>query len=476
MSRSKEGRAPDGRSTIYYSEKDGYWHGRVTMGLKPNGTPDRRHRMAKTEAEVTRKVRDLENKRDAGKSSKPGRVPSLAEWLTTYLESICVLRVQSGKMAPRTLEDYRSKARNWLVPLLGEHRLDRLQSEHLEAAYATMFAEGLAKSTVIKVHAILSRALKVATQRDVITRNVATLVELGSPEESEIEPYSRTEARAILAAVRGRRNETRWSVALSLGVRQGEALGLRWKYVVAVCPECQEATPFARAPEKCPMCASEYRVTIRAWFQVQPDPYRHGCDDAEECAAPHHKIPCKRGCKEHKHESTCRKGCKKAGHNCIKRGCPKTCQGHAAQCPKRKGGGWVFQPRKGRRKLTLACPPELVPLLREHRKRQAVERLKVGEEWTDYDLVFPGTYGQPVGRSEDWRQWKAICRRAGVREARQHDARHTAASLLVEQGVHLRTVQEILGHARITTTERYAHVATPLAEEAVGRMGSSLFG
>lgn len=83
---------------------------------------------------------------------------------------------------------------------------------------------------------------------------------------------------------------------------------------------------------------------------------------------------------------------------------------------------------------------------------------------------------KPVGRSEDWRQWKAICRRAGVREARQHDARHTAASLLVEQGVHLRTVQEILGHARITTTEWYAHVATPLAEEAAGRMGGALFG
>jgi integrase len=50
--------------------------------------------------------------------------------------------------------------------------------------------------------------------------------------------------------------------------------------------------------------------------------------------------------------------------------------------------------------------------------------------------------------------WKALLRRAGVREARLHDARHTASTLLVEQGVHIGVVQEILGHARVTTTER----------------------
>ncbi|MFB8763811.1 tyrosine-type recombinase/integrase [Nocardiopsis alba] len=476
MTDDKRTRVPDGRSSIYFSPADGYWHGWVTMGLKNDGSPDRRHRMAKGEAAVTAKVQELEAIRDAGKPSKAGRAPTLAEWMTTYLETILPLRVRSGKMAPRTLEDYESKARNWIIPLLGEHRVTLLRAEHIEEAYAQMFRERLSQNSVIKVHAILSRALKVAVQRHVITQNPAALVELGSPEEAEIEPYSRAEARAILSAVRGRRNEARWAVALGLGVRQGEALGLRWKYVVAVCPECHETKPFARAPETCPECGSDFRVSIRAWFQVQPEPYRHGCDDPTACSAPHHKVKCKRGCKSHGHTESCRKGCKRAGHNCIKRGCPKSCAGHAAQCPEREGGGWVFLPRKGKRKLTLSCPPELVPLLREHRKRQSAERLKAGGHWADYDLVFPGTYGQPVGRSEDWRQWKAVCTRAGVRESRQHDARHTAASLLVEQGVHLRTVQEILGHARVTTTQRYAHVATPLAEEAAERMGDALFG
>jgi site-specific recombinase XerD len=56
--------------------------------------------------------------------------------------------------------------------------------------------------------------------------------------------------------------------------------------------------------------------------------------------------------------------------------------------------------------------------------------------------------------------WKAILRQAKVRDARVHDARHTAATLLIEQGVHIRVVQEVLGHTRVTTTEGYTHVAT----------------
>ena len=56
-------RAPNGASTIYYSEYDRLWHGRVTVGVRDNGKPDRRHVKRKTEAEVIRAVRELEKKR-----------------------------------------------------------------------------------------------------------------------------------------------------------------------------------------------------------------------------------------------------------------------------------------------------------------------------------------------------------------------------------------------------------------------------
>jgi site-specific recombinase XerD len=72
--------------------------------------------------------------------------------------------------------------------------------------------------------------------------------------------------------------------------------------------------------------------------------------------------------------------------------------------------------------------------------------------------------------------WKALPRWAGAREAMLHDARHAARTLLVEQGVHIRVVQEILGHARVTTIERYTHVASLQMKDASERMGAALWG
>ncbi|MBF8191453.1 tyrosine-type recombinase/integrase [Nonomuraea sp. K274] len=80
------------------------------------------------------------------------------------------------------------------------------------------------------------------------------------------------------------------------------------------------------------------------------------------------------------------------------------------------------------------------------------------------------------GRTEDWKLWKTILKQAGVRDVRVHDARHTAATLVIEQGVNIRVVQQVLGHTRVTTTERYTHVATLQMKDASDRMGQALWG
>lgn len=136
----------------------------------------------------------------------------------------------------------------------------------------------------------------------------------------------------------------------------------------------------------------------------------------------------------------------------------------------------MFRPPKGRSKRTVPLPPELVPLLRLHRVAQNAERLAAGSEWDDHDLVFCRPNGRPIDPRKDWDDWKDLLAVAGVRDARVHDGRHTAATILIELGVHVRIVQEILGHSDIRLTQRYTHVASPMAADATQQMGRALWG
>lgn len=411
------GRRPNGRSSVYPGA-DGRWHGWVTMGVKADGKLDRRHVTGTTEAKVTTKVRSLEKDRDAGQVRKAGRVPTVGQWMTTYLDTIAAQR-----LAPKTLDDYRSKAKNWIVPHLGRHRLDRLQPEHLDALYAAMLRAGKAPTHVLKVHRIVSRALKIAVRRGTIARNVATLVDPPSIEQAEQRQLTRTEARAVLAEAQGRRNAARWSVALACGLRQGEALGLRWEYVDL------------RSGD------------LKVWWQLQRNRWKHGCTDPHACG-------------ERLHRPTC----------------PKGCERHATACPQRYGGGLVFRRPKGKSRRQITMPAELVDAMRLQREAQAVEREQAGSAWKDLDLVFAQPDGSPIDPRRDWTEWQELTSAAGVRNVRVHDVRHTAGTLLVAQGVHIRAVQEILGHSDVRTTEGYTHVASEIARDAAARMGRALWG
>jgi site-specific recombinase XerD len=63
-----------------------------------------------------------------------------------------------------------------------------------------------------------------------------------------------------------------------------------------------------------------------------------------------------------------------------------------------------------------------------------------------------------------------------VRAARVHDARHTAATLLLEQGIGIRIFQQILGHSQLSQTQRYTHVSAELSRAAADRMSKALWG
>jgi integrase len=218
------GRGANGRSTIV-KQADGRWHGFVSMGAKGDGTRDRRHVSAATRAAVVEKIKTLESKRDAGMVGTTGRSMLVDEWLDYWAENIASVRVR-----PRTLDTYRSMIRMHLNPYIGKRRLDQLQPEHLEQTYRQLLDKRLSAASVLRVHRMLHRALKIAMQRDRVARNVATLVEPPRQERPKTpEPLDIEECKRVLAAAEGLRNSARWTVALALGLRQSEALALQWK-------------------------------------------------------------------------------------------------------------------------------------------------------------------------------------------------------------------------------------------------------
>ena len=118
----------------------------------------------------------------------------------------------------------------------------------------------------------------------------------------------------------------------------------------------------------------------------------------------------------------------------------------------------------------------LVTALKTHRATQVHERMIAGSAWHDGDFVWCQLSGRPIGAHADWDEWNALLKAAAIRRVRVHDARHTAATLLLAQGVDQRVVMEILGHSQISMTSRYAHVLPHVMVDAAQRIGQALWG
>ncbi|WP_224403813.1 site-specific integrase [Pseudonocardia sp. ICBG1034] len=174
-------------------------------------------------ADAIRAVRKLERDRDSATVQATGRVGTVGEWLEHWVENIAAAVVREN-----TLAGYRVAIRTHLVPGIGAHRLDRLQPEHLEKLYARMIRNGSSPGTAHQAHRTLRTALGEAERRGRITRNPAALAKAPRVSETEVEPYSVDEVRRLLTTAAEGRNHARWAIALALGLRQGEVLGLRW--------------------------------------------------------------------------------------------------------------------------------------------------------------------------------------------------------------------------------------------------------
>ena len=110
------------------------------------------------------------------------------------------------------------------------------------------------------------------------------------------------------------------------------------------------------------------------------------------------------------------------------------------------------------------------------RSRQAEKRLQLGSAWDNHDLVFPNEIGRPLEQGNLLRRsfWPLL-KEANLPQIRFHDLRHTCATLLLRQDVHVKVVSELLGHASIKITlDIYSHVLPDMQEQAVRAMDNLL--
>ena len=397
-------RKPNNASTIYRG-KDGYWHGRVTVGVRDDGRPDRRHVMASTQAEIVTKVRKLEQERGGGTTRKASRkVWTVEGWLLHWLENIAAPFVKEN-----TARGYRVAVTVHLIPGIGKHRLDKLEPEHLERLYVRMMQSGSSAGTAHQAHRTVRTALNEAVRRRHISSNPASLAKAPRLVDEEVEPYTVDEIRRILNAASELRTGARWAVALALGLRQGEVLALRW-------PDLD---------------LDAGRLIVRR-SRLRPK-WVHGCER-----------PC---------------GRKYPGY-----------------CPQRRPAreeSVDTKSRAGRR--TIGLPDELVALLRKHRDEQDQERETAGQLWDEGGWVFATPTGGPTNHRTDYDEWKRLLVQAGVRDGRLHDARHTAATVMLLLGVPERAVMGLMGWSNSAMAARYQHITGAVQRDVAQRVGGLLW-
>jgi integrase len=287
----------------------------------------------------------------------------------------------------RTWVRYEGLIRLHALPFIGSRRLNRLEPHHIQSLYTERLGT-LAPASVRQLHAVLRRALDDAFKWDLVTRNVATLVNPPRVPRFEIRPWSSAQANAFLTAARGDRFEALYVTAVTTGMREGELLGLHWKHV-----------------------------------------------DLEQ------------------------------GHIQV-----------LYSLEWQTGGRYTLhEPKTHRSRRRIKMPAITIAALREHRARQAEERLRLGPNWNGIDLVFPNVLGGPMRPSNLIRNsFKPILRESGLPHIRFHDLRHTAATILLLNGVHPKVVSEMLGHASIQITlDTYSHVLPEMQAQATAAMDTA---
>lgn len=381
MASNRRGRG-EGSITL---RRDGRWQATVDLGWS-QGRRRRKVLYGQTKRETLHRMRAAIREREAG-TVADGQSTTVAAFLQRWLESI------KPTVRESTWARYEGLCRVHLIPALGRTRLDRLTPERIDIFLADRLAGGSAPRTVHHMRAVLRAALTEATRWGLLGRNPVALTRSVRVPRTEERWLTQEQARKLLDSVKGDRLEALFTVALGLGLRQGEILGLRWRDVDL----------------------EQRQLTVNHTL---------------------HWMPGKQS---------------------------------------RTRQWYLGEPKSKLSRRTLPLPASVAASLREHRARQIEECLLVGVDWSDPGFVFTREAGVPLGGDRVRYSLRAKLARAGLAVVTFHQLRHSAASLLIAQGVPLKVVSEILGHSTIAlTANTYGHLSEDLWRDAADAMDRAL--
>lgn len=148
------------------------------------------------------------------------------------------------------------------------------------------------------------------------------------------------------------------------------------------------------------------------------------------------------------------------------------------QALRRQPGGNIVGPGKTGKKgwRTNYIPPAVVAVLRDHKNRQEKERIEADDLWVEHNLVFCNPIGKHLDPDNHRREFSKLTQRAGLGHWHPHELRHSAATIMLAQGVPIEVVSKVAGHSSIRiTADVYGHIQPEQQQRASAAMETALW-
>lgn len=233
MAKAGQKRAAQGAGTIRKKTvmRNGkaytFWEARVTVGRDPGtGKQVQRSFSGKTQKEVRQKMQAAAVELDMGSYQAPERL-TVGEWLDTWEAEYL------GDVKPFTVASYHTQITAHIKPALGAVKLQALAAPQIQKFYNGLQKgeKPLSAKSIKNVHGVFHKALQQAVEIGYIRFNPSDACKLPRITKKEIKPLDETQMTAFLQAIKGHRFESLYTLTLFTGLREGEALGLKWDCV-----------------------------------------------------------------------------------------------------------------------------------------------------------------------------------------------------------------------------------------------------